>query len=148
MTAGQSLKTNGELDVAAADDVLDFEVRELRVETELLDDTSILARGKFAVVLRLGTSHDHLARSEDERGGLGLSNTHDDGRETLGVVFGVSGVQSNGLEIEAAVQVHGRDNVLKGGNDTCNYNVSVAPTERFPVAQEAYPTPQSRLVLE
>jgi hypothetical protein len=37
---------------------------------------------------------------------------------------------------------------LQRWNDTCTINVSLAPTEHFPVAQEAYPTPRSRLVLE
>ena len=79
----QALKTNGELDVAAADDVLDLELGELRVEAKLLNDTCVLARRKARVVLRLGTGDDHLARREDEGSGLGVANTHDDGRETL-----------------------------------------------------------------
>lgn len=79
----QTLQTDGELDVARADNVLDLEVRELRVEAELLDDARILAGRKLGVVLGLGTSDDHLAGGEDERGGLGLTDTHDHGRETL-----------------------------------------------------------------
>lgn len=119
MAAGKALKTNGKLDVAAAHNVLNFEIRELCVETKFLNDASVLARSELAVIFRLGTGHDHLARSKDERGGLGLSNAHDDSRETLWVVLGVSGVQSNGLEIESAVQVHGRDNVLQRWDNTC-----------------------------
>lgn len=61
MLRRQPLQANGELDVAGADDVLDLEVRELRVEAQLLDDTSILPRGQLRVVFRLGTGHDHLA---------------------------------------------------------------------------------------
>lgn len=148
MAAGKTLKTNWELDVAAAHDVLDLEVGKLCVESELLNDASILARGKLAVVFGLGAGHDHLAGSEDESRGLGLSNAHDDGRETLRVVLGVSGVQSDGFEIKTAVQVHGRNNVLQRWDNTCTTNISLAPTEHFPVAQEAYPTPRSRPVLE
>lgn len=43
MARSKTFQTNGELDVAGPNDVLDLEVRELCVETELLDDTSILA---------------------------------------------------------------------------------------------------------
>lgn len=83
----ETLEADRELDVARADDVLDLEVGELGVEAELLDDTGVLSRRKFRIILRLGTGHDHLAAGEDEGGGLGLTNTHDDGRETLGIVL-------------------------------------------------------------
>jgi len=86
MSRGQSLQANGELDVARANDILDLEVRELGVESELLDDTGVLAGCKTAVVLALGASDDHLAGSEYESGCLWLTNTHDHGSETLGVV--------------------------------------------------------------
>jgi len=39
----KSLQTNGEFDVATADDVLDFEFRKLGIEAEFLNDTSVLA---------------------------------------------------------------------------------------------------------
>lgn len=80
---GQTLQTDGELDVAGADNVLDLEVGELGVETELLDDTRVLARSQLRVILRLGTGDDHLARGKDQGGGLGLTDPHDDGGETL-----------------------------------------------------------------
>lgn len=83
MATGKALKTDGELDVARADNVLDLEVGELGVETKLLDDARILARGKLGVILGLCTSDDHLAGSEDECGGLGFADTHDDSGETL-----------------------------------------------------------------
>ena len=83
MATSQALQTNGELDVAGTDDVLDFEIRELGIEAELLNDTRILPGRQLGVVLRLGTRDDHLARSEDQRGGLGFPDTHDHGRETL-----------------------------------------------------------------
>ena len=79
----ETLETDGELDVARSDNVLNLEIRELRVETKLLDDAGVFARCELRVVLGLGTSHDHLARGEDECGGLGLTNTHDDSSETL-----------------------------------------------------------------
>lgn len=79
----QTLQTDGEFDIAGADDVLDLEVRELGVKAELLDDTGVLAGCKLGVILRLGTGNDHLARGEDQSGGLGLTDTHDDGGKTL-----------------------------------------------------------------
>lgn len=61
MARCKTFQTNGKLDVAGANDVLDLEVRELRIETKLLDDTSILAGCKLGIILRLGSSDDHLA---------------------------------------------------------------------------------------
>lgn len=43
MARRKTLQTNGELDVTGADDILDLEIRELRVEAKLLDDTGILS---------------------------------------------------------------------------------------------------------
>lgn len=83
MATSQTLKTDRELDVARADNVLDLEVGELGVETELLDDTGVFARGKLRVILRLGTGDNHLARCEDKGGSLGFTDTHDNGGETL-----------------------------------------------------------------
>ena len=47
MARCQSLQANGELDVTGANDVLDLEIRELRIEAKLLDDTGILSRRKL-----------------------------------------------------------------------------------------------------
>lgn len=47
----QPFQTDRELDVARADNVLDLEVGELGIETQLLDNARVLARGKLAVVL-------------------------------------------------------------------------------------------------
>lgn len=131
MARCQTFETNGELDVARANNVLNLEVGKLGVEAELLNDTGVLARGKLGVVLRLGTSDDHLTRCEDQSGSLGLANTHDDSCETLKdkekfsqnqtksevgchylwVVLGVTCVKSNRLQIETAVKVNSCDNV-------------------------------------
>ena len=61
MAVRKALQTNGELDVATTNDVLDFEFRKLGVEAELLNDASIFARCQPRVVLRLRTRHDHLS---------------------------------------------------------------------------------------
>lgn len=121
----QTLETDWELDVTRADNVLDLEVGELGIESQLLDDARVLARGKLAVVLRLGAGNDHLARGEDQCSSLWLTNAHDNSRKTLGwlachiakdrqglrismylwVVFSVSRVQSDRLEVQAAIEV-------------------------------------------
>lgn len=79
----KTLQTDWELDVARADNVLNLEVGELGIEPELLNDTSVLARGKLAVVLRLGAGNDHLARGEDQCSGLWITDAHDDSRKAL-----------------------------------------------------------------
>ena len=138
MLGSKTLETDGELDVARTDDVLDLEVRELGVEAELLDDTSVLARGKLRVIFGLGTGDDHLAGREDQGGGLGFADTHDNRSKTLGVILfaavrqpwpdrqivygtpqsnpsstylGVSRMQGNRLEIKTAIEVDRRDDV-------------------------------------
>jgi hypothetical protein len=83
VTRGQPLQTDGELDVARADDVLDLEIGKLGVETKLLDNTRVPARSPLRIILGLGTSDDHLARGEDKSGGLRFTDTHDNGSETL-----------------------------------------------------------------
>ena len=115
MLGSKTLETDGELDIARADNVLDLEVGKLGVEAKFLDDAGVLARGKLGVILGLGTSDNHLARGKDEGRGLGLTNTHDDGSETLGVVLGIAGVKSDRLEIKTAIKIDRRDDVLEGG---------------------------------
>ena len=83
MATSQPLKTNWELDVTGADNVLDLEVGELGIKAEFLDDASVFARGQLRIILGLGTSDNHLAGSEDERSRLGFTDTHDDSREPL-----------------------------------------------------------------
>lgn len=136
MLGSKTLETDGELDVARTDNVLNLEVRELGVETELLDDTSVLARRKLRVIFGLGTGDNHLAAGEDQGSGLGLTNTHDNRSKTLGVILfaavrqpwprqtssrdpaiqpvtylGVSRVQGNRLQIKTTIEVDRRDDV-------------------------------------
>ena len=104
--------------------VLDLEIGKLCVEAELLNDPSILARSQTRIVLGLCTSHDHLARSKDQSCSLGIANTHDDSRETLlimfstlddkilqcgqqylWIVFRITSVQRNRLEVQAAIEI-------------------------------------------
>lgn len=84
MMAGcQPLETDREFDIARSDDILNLEVGELRVEPELLDDTSVFARRKFRVIFRLSSRDDHLAGGEDQSGSFRFANTHNDSGETL-----------------------------------------------------------------
>lgn len=106
MARGQTLETDGELDVAGANNVLDLEIRKLCVETwggllamcpdpndtpqtslltQLLDDPGILAASKFRIILRLGASHNHLSTGKDQGSRLGLTDTHDNSGESLGI---------------------------------------------------------------
>jgi hypothetical protein len=43
MARSQTLETDGELDVATANNVLDLEILELGIETKLLDDTGVFS---------------------------------------------------------------------------------------------------------
>lgn len=79
----QSLQTDGELDITTPDDVLNLEFEKLGIEAELLNDPSILPRRQPRVILRLGTSDDHLPRSENQSSSLGITDTHDHSCETL-----------------------------------------------------------------
>ena len=83
VTRGQTLQTDGELDITGANDVLNLEIRELGVETKFLNDARVLAGSQLGVILRLGTSDDHLARGEDQSCRFGLPNAHNHGGKTL-----------------------------------------------------------------
>ena len=83
MAVRETLQTNGELEVTRADDVLNLELGKLRIEAEFLNDAGVLARRQTRVIFRLCTRDDHLARREDERGRLRVTDTHDDRGETL-----------------------------------------------------------------
>ena len=52
MTRRKALQTDGELDIARADNVLDLEVRELGVKAKLLDDSCVFTRRQARVLER------------------------------------------------------------------------------------------------
>ena len=83
MTVGETLEPDRKLDVGRADNILNFKVFELSIESELLNDSSIFARRQFRVILALCTSYDHFARSKDESSSLWFADTHNDGSKTL-----------------------------------------------------------------
>lgn len=77
----------GQEQTYTADNVLNLKVCKLGLEAELLDDSSILASGQPRVVFRFGARDDDLARSKDESGRFGFTNSHDDRSETLNKRF-------------------------------------------------------------
>ena len=83
VTKRQPLQPNRELDVATAHDVLDLELGELGVKAEFLDDPRVFSGGESTVVFRFRAGHDHFPGGEDEGGGFGVSDTHDDSGESL-----------------------------------------------------------------
>lgn len=123
MTRRKAFKTDWELDVARADNILDLEISELSVEAELLNNSCVFARRQARVlelvskhgawditlqgptVLRFGTSDYHLARSKDECSSLRLADAHDDSSETLWIVLRISCVKRDGLQIETAIEI-------------------------------------------
>lgn len=58
---GETFKTNREPHIARAHNVLDFEISELGLESQLLNDSRVFARSQLGIVLRLCTSDHHLA---------------------------------------------------------------------------------------
>jgi hypothetical protein len=38
----------------------------------------------------------------------------------LGIIFGIPGVEGDGLKVKPAVKIHGSNNVLESGYDTLN----------------------------
>ena len=121
MARGKSLQANGELDVARTNNVLNLKIREFRIEPKFLDNASVFARSKSAIVFRLCTSHNHLARSKDEGRCFGLANAHDHSGETLDtcqhertsrqtlpylrIVLRITRVQCDGLQIQSTVEI-------------------------------------------
>lgn len=109
----QTLQRDGETHVAGTHNVLDLEFLHVHTETHFLDGLGVLLGSVLAQLLTLGSSADHLARGEDESGGLRLSNSHDDSSESSGVVLSVPAVQSDRSQVELGSQVGGRNNILQ-----------------------------------
>lgn len=111
MRKSKTFKSNRELDVTTADDILNLELGKLCLKAKLLNDTSILASSKPREFLTLGTSDDHLATGKDKGRCLGLADSHDHGRKTLRIIFSITGVQGDRFQIKPALQIY------------CGYNI-------------------------
>lgn len=83
MLPRKPLQPDRKLDITTPHDILDLELLERRAEPELLHNPGVLPGSQARVVFGFGAGHDHLARGEDEGGGLGVSDAHDDGGESL-----------------------------------------------------------------
>jgi hypothetical protein len=116
------LQANGELDVAAAHDVLDLGVSELGVEAELPDDARVLVGESSSdlapVMARLSTVVLGLrmrmmtAAKRYKSSYESASEQHDVlDHLYLGVVLGVAGMQRDRLQVEPAAEVDGGDDV-------------------------------------
>lgn len=57
MARRKAFETDGELDIARADNVLDLEVRELGVKPEFLDDSCVFTRRQARVLERRVSRH-------------------------------------------------------------------------------------------
>ena len=79
----ETLQSDREPHITTADDVLDLELLELGVEAQLLDNPRVFTGSETRIVLGFGSSDNHFPGSEDQSGSLGVSDTHDDGCETL-----------------------------------------------------------------
>lgn len=107
MGESEPLQPDRKPDITTPYDILDLEFLEPRVETQLLDDACVFPRGETRVVFRFGTRDDHLARGEDEGGRLRVSDTHDDGGESLGrptLTSTTSKHSGTGYDVQARVE--------------------------------------------
>lgn len=83
MAVSKTFKADWELDVTRADNVLNLELAKVSLEAKFLDDARVLAAGQSAVILALGTSHDHLAGCKDQSRCFGFTDTHDYSSKSL-----------------------------------------------------------------
>lgn len=113
----KSLQTNGELDIARTDNVLNLELGKLCVKPELLDDACVFARSETRVVFRFGTRDDHFSRRKDERRRFRFADTHDHSGKTLWIVLCITGVHCNRLQIETCPEIDGSYDILEGWDD-------------------------------
>ena len=117
MSEDETLKSDGELDIATANHILNLEVFKLCRESQFLHYSGVFPSGKSRVLLRLGSCAHHLPGAEDEGSCPRLSNSHDDGRASLGVKLGVPSVQSDLLEVQLDAHVNCAHDVLQLGYD-------------------------------
>mmetsp|Transcript_60436 Transcript_60436/g.145961 ORF Transcript_60436/g.145961 Transcript_60436/m.145961 type:complete len:235 (+) Transcript_60436:123-827(+) len=108
----EAFEANRKLHVARADHVLNLKLLKLRREPQLRDDLRVLPRRFSRERLGLRARAHHLPAAEYERGRLRRSDAHDRRGETLRVVLHVARVEGDRLQVELAVQVNGRDDVL------------------------------------
>jgi len=109
------LRSNGELDIATANDIRDLEFEELGVEAKIhayLQEVKRESSSDFVPVTTV------LQEAKITR--LGITNTHDYSGESLWIVLGIVSMQRERLQIQMAIEIDCVDDVLKGRNDALN----------------------------
>lgn len=96
------LEADGEAKVDSGYQVLNFEIDELHIVAELLDNSSKLSRCQVGVDFVPGTCAHQFARPKDERSASWLSDSHYDPMKSLWIVLGVPRSEVDLLEIEFA----------------------------------------------
>ena len=113
----ERLQLDLESDVMRANDILNSKVGHVHAGVvNFLQLLSVIPRCRVTVLLRLGSSADHLARAEDQCCRLRLSNTHDGCRKSFRFVLHVSSLKTNLVKIQLCSQFCGGDNILQGGH--------------------------------
>jgi len=100
----EPFQSDGEFDIHGGQQVDNLEISELNVEIQVLEDLGELSHSQFSVIHGLGTHANHFSRSVDQSGSLRVSQPHNDGRESLGIVLGITSLQGDQLEIDGAIQ--------------------------------------------
>ena len=116
MRMGNTLQPNTEPAIHACDEILYLELSKLWLEPALLHRPGMFPRREPRVGRRLGARDDDAARGEDERRRARLADAHDEGLEARPVVLNVARVLRDQFEVEPAVEVAGRHDVLDLGD--------------------------------
>lgn len=107
MDVGQSFESNGKSDIIGSDDIVNTEFSEFDGESEFLNGAGIFSSSGVALVGTFGTCADHFAGGKNEGCGFGVSNSHDQSSKSFGIVFGVSSLKCDFLQIELTLQIGG-----------------------------------------
>lgn len=74
-------------------------VEDTHRKSKFLNNSSVLSGSQPRILFTLRSCTHHFARTENKGRSSRFTNSHDDCCETLGVVFGVTGVESNFLQV-------------------------------------------------
>ena len=91
---------------AAPDHVLNFKFFKLYWEPNSFDGFFVHLGSILAIFYALGSCDNHFTCFENESCGTGsLLHSHDDCSKSLGIILGISTLDSNVFEIETTVQI-------------------------------------------
>lgn len=95
---------------------MDFEICKFDSESNLFNLFGIQFGSSSAELFRLGSSANHLARSENESSRLfRVSDSHDDSSESLWIVFGILSLEGDVSQVQSALKIRSRNDVLEFG---------------------------------